>query len=371
MSETLVINLGHDGLPVGEALLVDGGSVRGRIGPEALASKAGTDTVLVIPGDQVASQRISVPDFPDAKLMKILPGLLDGRLALAQEERHFALMGTRDGETGERLVGVMAKSVLQAALGFSEANGLPVRTVVPDYMLLPVPEEGAVAAKIGEFVLARISDGTGFSVEADLAAAMLGEAGAASKQMSDAEFEELLVHAQAAEGNLLQGAFSPRSGVADWVIFFRRAGLLAAASLMVWIGASLYAATDNFNRADALYAKAEERFRAALPDVSRVVNMEAQMRRAVQDVRQQGGGEFMILSNLAADALAGDDSTMFESMRFDGERSTLVLTVTFASFAKGEAFKTRLAEKGLVVTEGSSRTEGARVSSELTIRRRV
>jgi len=367
MSETLVIALGPDGQPAGDALLLDAATVLARVKPDALGAKAGTDAVIVIPGAQVASHLVQVPDFPDAKLMKILPGLLDNRMALMQEDRHFALLGPGRKETGDRLIGVMAKAEMQAALDVAQGYGLVVRAVVPDYMLLPVPAEGQVAATAGDSMLVRAADSTGFSAEAGLAAQMLGT----GTKPEPLDYQSLLATATDAPANLMQGAFSPRKSMAAWLVVARRAGFLAAASLLLWVGATLYSASDNFSRSDALYAQAEARFKAALPDVGRIVNMEAQMRRAVQAARQQDGGEFLILSGMAASALTGDDSTMFEGMRFDGTQNTLVLTVTFASFAKGEAYKARLAEKGLVVTEGSSRTEGARVMSELTIRRRV
>ncbi len=367
MSETLVIALGPDGQPAGDALLVDAGAVRARVSPDGLAAKAGTDAVVILPGAQVASHLVTVPDFPDAKLMKILPGLLDSRMALMQEDRHFALLGPRNAETGERLVGVVAKADMQAALDVAEGHGLVVRAVVPDYLLLPVPAEGAVAASVGDSMLVRFADGTGFAAEAALAGQMLGT----GTKPEPVDYQSLLASAPETAANLMQGTFSPRTSMAAWLVVARRAGYLAAASLLLWVGATLYSASDNFGRSEVLYAQAEARFKAALPNVSRIVNMEAQMRRAVLATRQQDGGEFLILSGMAASALTGDDSTMFESMRFDGTQNTLVLTVTFASFAKGEAYKARLAEKGLVVTEGSSRTEGARVMSELTIRRRV
>lgn len=355
MSEFLVLTLGPDGSLHDQAPH-----------PEV----AGADAVLVIPGTQVTSLRVAMPDFPDAKLMKVLPGLLDGGLALAQEERHFALVGPREKETGDRIVAVMAKADMQAALDVCCASGHIVRRLVPDYMVLPVPEEGALALRLSDRVLVRRSDGTGFTAEADLAEAMLaGEE--VQKWVPSEEYEDLLSAAPSLEINLLQGSFSPRDDAGVWLQRFSRAGLLAAASLLIWIGTTLYTASDNMDRTETLYAKAEARFREALPDVGRIVNLEAQMRQAVQSVRKQEGGEFLILSSLASQALAQDDNTVFESMRFDGTQSSLMLAVSFGSFSEAEAYKARLSAAGLAVIEGGSRTEGARIVSELTIRRRV
>jgi type II secretory pathway component PulL len=60
---------------------------------------------------------------------------------------------------------------------------------------------------------------------------------------------------------------------------------------------------------------------------------------------------------------------MLESLRYDAETGAVALSVSFASFADGEAFKQSLQGLGAQVVEGGSRQEGSRVFSELTVRR--
>ncbi len=331
-------------------------------------AEAGADAVVVLHGSLVASHNVVLPDFADAKLLKILPGVMEDKLSLAGETRHFALIGERDPETGTRLVGVIDAEVMKKVMAQTKELKLNLQAVVPDYMLVEKHDESPVAWQIGDFVRARLTDGTGFCAEAELAGVMLPDT-VAVEPVSFAKWQQALESAATINANLLQGSYAPRGDLLAGLVWFKRTAILFAAFVLVWVGGLLLTASNNNQRADALYQDAEAVFREALPDVPRIVNMEAQMRRAVVDARQQGGGEFFALSQMIFRAVEDNQETMLESLRYDNENSSVALSVSFASFAESERFKDHLLRAGARVTEGSSRQESARVFSDILVER--
>lgn len=393
MSETIIIELTPDGATAVRAGAVspDGNWLRD-IAPSDLPREAGRPAVAVLNGAGVTCHRLALPPFAQGKLLKILPGLMDEKMATVEGDRHYALFSTPDNpvtadddaetqtekqaekqaetqaDAGDKLVAVMNTDILRQVSHFVRELGLELVGAVADYMLLPVPAGGCNAGHFEGRVCVRRPDGTGFTVEEDTAVYLLGE-GETPEMYGDEAWKRQLATAANLAHSLLQGAFAPRGNMASGAIWFRRAGVLAAASLLLWVGSALYQASENYSRADRYYAEAEAAFRKALPDVSRIVNMDAQMRRAVADSRQSQGSEFLILSDLAFRAVERSEQTLLEGLRYDAADGAVVISVSFASFAQGEAFKQQLQSLGAGVQEGGSRQEGSRVFSELTIRR--
>ncbi|MEX0300755.1 MAG: type II secretion system protein GspL [Kordiimonas sp.] len=330
--------------------------------------RAGAEAVIVLHGSHVVGHSVELPNFTDAKLLKILPGLMEDKLSVAGEVRHFALLGERDPEQGTRLVGVIDTEVMDNITTKVKELSLSLFAIVPDYMLIPQNADRAVAWEIGGFVRARLTDGSGFCAEPGLAEVMLPET-AETVSVSNKKWRQVLETAQTKHTNLLQGSYAPRGDILAGLVWFKRAGMLLATLCLVWFGSVLLTASQNNQKADLLYQEAEAVFREALPDVPRIVNMEAQMRRAVADARQQGGGEFFALSQMIFSAVQDNQETMLESLRYDSENGNIALSVSFASFAESERFKDHLLRAGARVTEGSSRQESARVFSDILVER--
>lgn len=368
MNDVIVIEMAGEGLtPVRIGQVSAGGEWLRTLAPDDLGSVAGAEAILILDGTTVTSHRVVVPDFPETKLQQILPGLMEAKQGQVGKAIHFACLSERDRETGERTVAAVEAETLSKAIASAEQLGLTVRAVVPDYLLL---DAGQAATSPEGKTLYHSEGGVGFAAEAGLAAHMMPE-GMQARELSSPEWRAVLGQAATVTASLLQGAFGPRAGLSVWMVWCRRAAILAVSAFALWAGMLSYQANQNFTQAERLHTAAESRFRAALPEVGRIVNMEAQMRRAVQSRREQGGSEFLILSSLVASVVADQDTTMLESMRFDAEAGTVAVSASFASFAIGEQFKAALQERGLEVTEGNSRSEGNRVLSELVIRRRT
>lgn len=319
-------------------------------------------TIIVLDGRATASHLIELPDFPENKLAQILPGLMEGRVATSPAETHFAIVP----ESGElRPVISVRRSIMDGLQKQVTALGLKASALIPDYLCLEKPEVGALACEMPSHMLVRTAGGGGFAAEVSIAKVMEPSATIKGK----IEARQLAELAAKADCSLLQGAYSPKHDLLASLVLFKRAGYIASAAFALWLGSALYAASNNYGQAEALYQASNTVFRQALPDVTRVVNAEVQMRQKVMELRQRSGGVFFLLSDHLFRAVEASEQTILEGLRFDSEREELAVTLSFSSFAEGEGLKASLQNVGILVAEGSSRQESGRVYSDLTLRR--
>lgn len=322
------------------------------------------DVIAVLDGRAVACHNIQMPDVDDAKALKILPAVVDDKLAIADEKQHLALLSAQGLEAGERLVGVVSVDAMQRLRGLFAELGVTVSRAVPDYELLAVDMEAEQVCELQDRVVVRRPDGSGYAIDVSDADWMLANINPQAVDWSGA-----LSKAATVTSNLLQGAFAPRTNWRTTFLWWRRATVLA--SLVTVLAAALlwYGASENYRQADVMYAAAEQAFRDALPDEPRIVNMDAQLRRAIASRGQQGGGEFFALSNVVMQVVENSQQTVLETLRYEQSDGELALDVSFSSFAESSNFKRQLEAAGMRVDEGSSRQEGGRVLSEIRVRR--
>lgn len=328
----------------------------------------GMGAIVILHGACVAAHNVVLPSFTDSKVLKILPGLMEEKLSTLGVSRHFALLYDRDVEQGARLVCVVNCAVMDKVIQRVKGLGLKLQAVLPDYTLLSAETGESLAVKWAGKTLVRLEDGTGFTAEDEQASFMVRE-DIVVKTLDRTGWQQLLQRAEFLENSLLQGAYALRENALTGLLWFKRVAVLASAALVIWVISVLLVATSNQKYADSLYADAEKAFRKALPEVSRIVNMEAQMRRAVAQTRHQGGGELFSLSEMVFRAVEENPETMLETLRYDRETGSISISVSFASFAGSERFKSVLQRAGARVAEGGSRQEASRVFSEISIER--
>lgn len=369
MSDVLVIEIGADAETILRAGLL-GQNTRWLkdLSPEVIAQQDASSAIFVLDGTLVVTHRVQVPDFADNKLLKVLPGILDDKIAIFGGRVHFALVGERDAEDGSCIVAITSADVMDKLQDLAEACGVTPTAVLPDYLLFDPNEDGPSVNRVAERICVRASDGTGYTAEAAQAQLMM-PAEVQVDTVSIEAWQNTLANAQSQAVNLLQGSYAPGGDIFAVLKWFKRSAAFAATAFLIWAATLILQAGANSKQADFLYQDAEKLFREALPDVSRIVNIEAQMRRAVAEKSQQGGGALFSLSEKIFTAVQNQQQTMLETLRYDAEANSVVLNVSFASFADGEEFKRALQRSGADVREGSSRQEGTRVFSELTVGR--
>ena len=366
MSETLIIEVDETASVVTASWRLVDGTLQAISMEDAASLGLAAKIIAVLDGRAVATQVVEMPAVDDAKALKILPAVLDDRIAVAEADSHLALLGGRDSEAGTRATAVVDRGLLNKVIQLLGEHHLKPAAVAPDYMLLPLPKGGPVCVELSGRTLVRLPDGGGYAVD-ETGAALMKEVH--EPVASNLSWQDLLKRAADTDSNLLQGAFVPRTGMRTTLLWWRRAGALGVGALLIAAGLVWLEASDNYQKAEQYYAGAERLFRQALPNEPRIVNMDAQLRRALAGRRQQGGGEFFYLSGFVLTAVEASEQTLLETMRYDQDRGELSLDVSFASFADSTSFKQALEQAGVSVSEGSSRQEGGRVLSELRIRR--
>lgn len=130
----------------------------------------GRQVWLVIPGQEVVSQRVEVEIKDRKQLLKILPYEIEDGIIDAVEDLHF-VYGNIENDTIP--VAYADTEWLQACISEVEATGAEVQRCSVDYLQLPRPADGWVLLLENGVLLAHVESGVGFAVEQSMAGAFL------------------------------------------------------------------------------------------------------------------------------------------------------------------------------------------------------
>jgi general secretion pathway protein L len=346
-AQTLLLFVG-EGAPApsaaGRWLLVEGGVVVAR-GEGGAAPPRAARTVLAVPGEEVSLHWLDLDEgLTVAQASAAARLMLADASAEALSAMHVAV---GRGEQGRTVAAIVPTARMSEWLAAAAAAGVDPDTIVPAPLLLPAPETGFLRRDRGERADYRGS-AAAFTLEPELAEAIVGDS---PVELLDEGRSDEAVAAQAAAPplNLRQGAFARRR---QWrldrprlrrIAFFAIAlAFLTLAVQIATILAYTFSADRLQDRADALAAQAGP---------------------AGAD-RGPGFGAAAAMLFAAVEAtpnaeLAGVD------YRSDG---TLTVTVTADSPATLSALQGRLEAGGFTVAPGESRTNGGRLSGQLTLR---
>ena len=292
MSDQLLIRLQADGQLAWLAQDAQGRALSGaNIGAPAPATIAGARHVVVlVPSEQVVLLETDAVSARRAQLAKAVPFALEDQLASPVEELHFALA---EHVAGARLgVAVVARAALRGWIETLAQLGIRADAVVPDSLALAPPGEGATVLIEPARALLRWGPAHGCVCETAALAQWLAVIAPATVQVHDfrqaprlelpvevaryherqsdplALFAAALVRGPAI--NLLQGEFAPNHRHVPARKLWRRAGLLAAASVIL---ALAYAGGDYLRlkrESDRLEQAQHDALRATLPELGDV-----------------------------------------------------------------------------------------------------
>ncbi len=370
MSELVVIEIVEDvTAPLLANLFSESGDWQRVLDENALADACtARKVVIVVDGRLTALHLAAMPALDDAKLVKVLPGLMDDKVATNIQDNQFALLDKRDPETGMRPVAVIEKKILNKILErLAELNVNP-DMVTSDFALLARPASGAKIVALHDRFVVRNADGSGLAGEKNLVEKLISEP-LKAEPVAPSEWQQLLSQSADLTGNFLHSEYAQKNSWMAALVWWKRAAYLALFASALYGTLSFYEASENFSRAEKLYGESEQIFRTSLPDVQRIVNMEAQMRRAVLVRDQEGGGEFFALVAVVVKAIESDTTASLESLRYDQSDGALLLSVSFLSFAETAKFNDVLRREGMRINEGSSCQEGGRIFAEIQVRR--
>ena len=316
---------------------------------------------VLVAGTDATAHAVDLPaEATERQLAAAAAFALEDALATDPAALHFAL-GAPAQE--KRLTVVASHAAMAGWNARLSALGIKADLLLPDYLAVagdPVIHDGLLLMKTPH---------GGFAAEADLAAIVLEGAPQPVATVSPAAFlaQAYAALLQGAPVNLLQGRYAPRR---DWAALMRpwrrAAGLAAGIALAVVVGFGVEGVRLN-RQAEAANARAEAVFRAALPQVKRVVNPRAQMRAHLQAASVMGGG-FLTLSEIVVGGTSAVTDAEITTLRFDAKRGEIAATFSLPSFEAVERVKTEMAGRGALVQEGGARQDGVRILADMTVR---
>ncbi|MGI9438336.1 MAG: type II secretion system protein GspL [Parvibaculales bacterium] len=294
----------------------------------------------LLSGQLVASFCVKLPALPPSKLDRALPHIMSDYLTSDAGDLVFCHMPTTDDK---HIVFACARHALDALIDEARDNDLELQAIWPDYMTLAQPENGIAIAEEGDDIIARRADGSGFRLPKALAAPML-----TNTDTHSATPDAL----PPTTPGFATGRYGTQLPLADMMRRWRRPLVLAAAALIVWLGAGLNAAMDNQRQRDAMEAQAETRFMTLFPETRRIVNLESQLRTKLG---MSGGASFGGQVTRLLSTLAALPNIRLEEMAFDAAQSSaLEITLSTTDFSALETARLRLVQAGFGVTEGKS-----------------
>lgn len=253
-----------------------------------------TPLVLAVPGEAVALHWLDLPDLAPAQAAAAARLALADRLAEA--DPHMAVAPG----SGPRPVAVVARAQMAAWLAEAARAGWTPVALIPDPLLLPAPASGWAVHGDGTRTLARRHDAA-FAAEADLAAAIIGDAASTPARPGLPDPLPL---------NLLVGDHAPASRWRADPGQVRRLAWLAAAIAGLWLAGDGVALL----RARSAAATADAQVQALAPAAT---DADAALAAVKAQARARGAaGGLAALSGPVVQALASQPGASLASLSY-------------------------------------------------------
>ncbi len=308
----------------------------------AVAAEAAQRRIVVlVPSADLRLATVQVPARQPAKVLQAAPFVLEEQLAEDVDALHFAL-GARQADDRWPLA-IVAQAKMADWLAMLDAQGIHADALLPDLVALRVPDAAHCTVLIdGDQALVRSARGAGFVCLFEDLPFCLGLAdpdkqktlsifvprGAAvdisnlgwpvvPRHGSGSVLEALLQQLQAADLiDLLQGRYSPKRHRLRWFAPWKAAAMLAATAIVL---ALLVHGIETYRLGRALAAQDADnlaRYQQLFPAETRIVDLSAQLDQQIAALRGGGGGGFMSMVEVLAQALAAVPGLQLKTLQF-------------------------------------------------------
>lgn len=398
MSETLVL-IGGDtpSAPMVWARVAGDGALleRGVAGQTRAPSQTPQRTVLIIPAADARLRRLVLPARSQAQARAGAAALFEQTMS-GGETLTFAVGADQDG-AGARLVAAIDTGRLGQWLESASAYGVNPHTVLLDCSVWPTEAGAITIAMLPQRAIVAGGALGGFSIEPPLLAPLLArwiaDAGVQSARIivegGDAQAlasslqrtvearslpDPVATIAEAAASaadwapNLRQGEFAASgSGAAQPFRLWRFAALLAVAAVMLQVLSLGVNGWRDHQAAAQVLADAERDFRAARPDISRIVNLRTQVRAEANAIEQAARHPVLLTAPPLIEALRRNPATRLDEVRHEMPQRSVRLIVSAPRPEDLSAFAEGLREQGVAFTSRDSPPRDGRYAAELTL----
>jgi general secretion pathway protein L len=352
-------------------------------------SVQGRQIWLIVPGQEVVSQRVEVEIKDRKQLLKILPYEIEDGIIDAVEDLHF-IYGPIENDT----IAVVYTDIewLQDCIAEVEATGAEVQRCSVDYLQLPRPADGWLLLLENDVLMALVEPGAGFAVEQSMAGAFLAALAtqypppAALHLYGDSEEAIMALHALL-PANLTQnediaiteqeagywdlvspaiplapevrsGKLSRRLPFDKWWREFKYPIIAAAAGFLIALGTTWMGLSKAEAERKRIMAQTDAIFRQAVPQGT-ISDPARQLRGMLGGGGNQGQASNVValLAGIAP-AIKSLDEVSVRSFRYSHDTGQLQLNLEARSFDTFETLRGRIAEKGLSVEIKSANVYG-------------
>lgn len=304
--------------------------------------------VVMLPSTDITLTSIELPAHlqtaPQARLQQAIPYLLEERLAEDVETLHIAVSKKRMG--AQLPVVIASRARIDAWMKPFNDRQITPAVLVPDILCLPLVEDApqpvwSVMLE-GSHASVRTGPSAGFSCETEMLADYLALAEPPQDfrlQVYPVEHAELpefkhavQTSASVANGleylvrgyddnrstNLLQGDYASTPDYLNWFQPWRFTAALLAAWLVLGTLTLVVEHLRLKHELRGLEATAETAFRAAFPQVTRIVDLrtQAQQQLAVLKRAGGGGGGFLVLLQGSSQVLSRSSNVQVQEIQF-------------------------------------------------------
>ncbi|MFT3966352.1 MAG: type II secretion system protein GspL, partial [Sphingobium sp.] len=294
MADGMIFWMEPEGAPGGRGWLrvVDGHVVQRGEGTDwraatgLVALPADDHAMIVVPGGDVALHWIACPGMTVRQGAAAAPLMaLEGSIGPA-EALHAAVLPATAPEQ-PHIVAVAGREAMEGWIAHAQALGVPDAVLIPSALLLPPPEQGFTAGRIGGETMLRGPDCAVGAAEPH-ASMIVGDAPV--RELDGRTVEEGLVAALLTPPlTLRQGSYAIRAAAALDPAWLRRIALLAGAVLALGLLVSLVTIARLHWEASSLDARTLALAKAVVPEASDVGDAQA---RLAARVAADGGGAF-------------------------------------------------------------------------------
>lgn len=405
MTETLVIRLrSNEGAPA-SWLIIDGNGARSgpvQSGPlgDALGLAQGRRTVIVLPAAEVT---LAEPDLPPvrgaARIAQAVPFALEEQLATDLEQLHFAV-GPRNPAISATPVAIVARAVLDRWLAAWEAAGIQPQAAYAESSLIPASPNAIVVVLDEGTLHVKRPGAVAFALDAPTLGEALEFAVPRGVEPGDhvsfyAATSEYEAHKELIEGlrertatlqvkllpdgslpllaaqlptahavNLLQGSYAPTSSLGSQLQQWRLPAVLAAATLVAFIGVQGFRLWQMHRAERQLDAQITETFNSLLPGQP-VVDPRAQIQGVLA---RAGGGQNALLPavSLLAQAVAQTPATRVEGLNY--RAGVLELRLVAPNIEALDSIRKAMSSRGAQVDLQSTNPRDKFVEGRLQVR---
>ena len=343
---------------------------------------------LILPGQNIVSQRVEATVKDRRQLLKILPFEIEEGVIDDVDNLHFAY-GVIENDQIPVAYGDMAW--MQECIDEIEATGADVQRCGVDYLQIQRPADGWSLLLENDILYSHFATGVGFAVEKEMAAAYLvslansempaqlnlyadDQDGMAelrhflpetltnseTLQVSEEEagYWDLVVSSAALRGDFRTGRLARRLPFDQWWGAFKYPIIAMAAAFLIALGATWFELQQVESERKTLMAQTDEIFRQAVPKGA-ISDPERQL-RAMLGNAGNGSAASNVVSLMAgvAPALQSFKEVTVRSLRYTVENGQLQMNIEANSFTTFEALRVKIAEAGYEVDIKSANVYG-------------